>query len=85
MQANFSAKFRAALEQRLAALVALAKIAAHGDEDRDRVRAAIAAKEIEGVALESEPVRVYPQAGGGPNTTLAAKLLGFVNREGSGQ
>jgi len=51
----------------------------------DRIRAAITANEIEGVALEPEPVRVYPQAGGGPNTTLAAKLLGFVNREGSGQ
>jgi cell division protein FtsI/penicillin-binding protein 2 len=51
----------------------------------DRLRAAIAAKQIEGVALEPEPVRVYPQAGGGPNTTLGAKLLGFVNREGTGQ
>ena len=35
--------------------------------------------------LEPEPVRVYPQAGGGPDTTLAAHLLGFVNREGEGQ
>jgi cell division protein FtsI/penicillin-binding protein 2 len=51
----------------------------------DRVRAAIATKEIEGAALEPEPVRVYPQAGGGPNTTLAAQLLGFVNRDGTGQ
>ena len=51
----------------------------------DRIRAAVASKEIEGVALESEPVRVYPQVGGGPDTTLAAKVLGFVNREGIGQ
>ncbi len=51
----------------------------------DRIRAAIAAKTIKGVALEPEPVRVYPQAGGGPNTTLAAKVLGFVNRDGEGQ
>jgi cell division protein FtsI/penicillin-binding protein 2 len=51
----------------------------------DRVRAAVGAKQIEAVALEPEPVRVYPQAGGGPETTLAAKLLGFVNREGAGQ
>lgn len=50
-----------------------------------RIRAAIASKEIEAVALEPEPVRVYPQPGGGPNTTLAAKVLGFVNREGVGQ
>jgi cell division protein FtsI (penicillin-binding protein 3) len=51
----------------------------------DRIRAAVGAKQIEAVALEPEPVRVYPQAGGGPDTTLAAKLLGFVNREGAGQ
>ncbi|HUQ77665.1 MAG TPA: penicillin-binding protein 2 [Patescibacteria group bacterium] len=50
-----------------------------------RIRAAVARKEIEGVALEPEPVRVYPQPGGGPGTTLAAKVLGFVNREGVGQ
>jgi cell division protein FtsI (penicillin-binding protein 3) len=51
----------------------------------DRIRSAVAAKQVEAVALEPEPVRVYPQAGGGPDTTLAAKLLGFVNREGTGQ
>jgi cell division protein FtsI/penicillin-binding protein 2 len=49
------------------------------------VREAIAAKTVEAVALEPEPVRVYPQPGGGPDTTLAATLLGFVNREGVGQ
>ena len=32
-----------------------------------------------------EPERVYPQDGGGPDSTLAAHLLGFVNREGAGQ
>jgi cell division protein FtsI/penicillin-binding protein 2 len=51
----------------------------------DRIRAAIASKAIQAVALEPEPVRVYPQAGGGPDTTLAAKVLGFVNRDGAGQ
>ena len=50
-----------------------------------RIRAAIANRQVEAVALEPEPVRVYPQPGGGPNTTLAAKLLGFVNRDGVGQ
>src|SRR4051794_5148935 len=50
-----------------------------------QIQAAIARKDITGVALEPEPVRVYPQSGGAPNTTLAAKLLGFVNREGVGQ
>ena len=62
-------------------------VLAHGLDTAtaDRIRAAIAAKSVESVALESEPVRVYPQAGGGPDTTLAAKILGFVNREGVGQ
>ena len=62
-------------------------VLAHGLDTAvgDRIRNAIEAKEIEGVSLESEPVRVYPQAGGGPDTTLAANLLGFVNREGQGQ
>jgi cell division protein FtsI/penicillin-binding protein 2 len=50
-----------------------------------RIRSAIDNGQIEAVALEPEPVRVYPQPGGGPNTTLAAKVLGFVNREGAGQ
>ena len=50
-----------------------------------RIRAAIDDGQIAAVALEPEPVRVYPQPGGGPNTTLAAKVLGFVNREGGGQ
>jgi cell division protein FtsI/penicillin-binding protein 2 len=62
-------------------------ILAHGiDTDTaDRIRAAIGDESIEGVALEPEPVRVYPQPGGGPDTTLAANLLGFVNRDGVGQ
>ena len=34
---------------------------------------------------EPEPERVYPQLGGGPGSSLAAHLLGFVNREGGGQ
>ncbi|HEU6439305.1 MAG TPA: hypothetical protein VFC12_02590, partial [Terriglobales bacterium] len=31
------------------------------------------------MTLEPTPVRVYPQAGGAPRTSLAAQLLGFVN------
>jgi stage V sporulation protein D (sporulation-specific penicillin-binding protein) len=38
-----------------------------------------------GLILEPEQVRQYPQPGGGPDTTLAAHLLGFVNRAGEGQ
>ena len=53
----------------------------------DRIRAMSAGKEPElsGLILAPQQVRLYPQAGGGPDTTLAAHLLGFVNREGAGQ
>jgi cell division protein FtsI/penicillin-binding protein 2 len=51
----------------------------------DRIRRASAGGRVFGVSLESEPERVYPQAGGGPDSTLAAHLLGFVNRENAGQ
>jgi cell division protein FtsI/penicillin-binding protein 2 len=59
----------------------------HGlDRDTgDRIRAAIAAGDVFTLALEPEPVRVYPQVGGGPGSSLAAHLLGFVNRDGGGQ
>ena len=62
-------------------------VLAHGLDraTADRVRAALTSKRIEGVMLESEPVRVYPHEGGGPDSTLAAHLLGFVNRDGVGQ
>ncbi|HEX5827300.1 MAG TPA: penicillin-binding protein 2 [Candidatus Limnocylindrales bacterium] len=40
---------------------------------------------LSGLILEPEQERLYPQAGGGPETSLAAHLLGFVNREGAGQ
>jgi stage V sporulation protein D (sporulation-specific penicillin-binding protein) len=38
-----------------------------------------------GLILEPEELRQYPQNGGAPDTTLAAHLLGFVNRQGQGQ
>nr|MBA2702128.1 penicillin-binding protein 2 [Chloroflexota bacterium] len=56
-----------------------------GPELSGRIRAALNARLVWNVDLESEPLRVYPQAGGGPNSTLAAHLLGFVNRDGIGQ
>ena len=49
------------------------------------IRQALREKRIEDVSLEAEPERVYPQSGGGPDSTLAAQLLGFVNRENVGQ
>jgi cell division protein FtsI/penicillin-binding protein 2 len=41
--------------------------------------------QLAGLSLEPEAVRLYPQAGGGPDSTLASHLLGFVNGEGLGQ
>ena len=51
----------------------------------DRIRAGLANGRLFSLALEPEPERVYPQAGGGKDTTLAAHLLGFANRDGVGQ
>ena len=51
----------------------------------DQIRAAIDGGRVFALSLEPEPERVYPQVGGGPDSTLAAHLLGFVNREGTGQ
>ncbi len=49
------------------------------------VRAGLADKSLIEIALEPESIRIYPLAGGAPNTTLASQLLGFVNRDGVGQ
>jgi cell division protein FtsI (penicillin-binding protein 3) len=54
-------------------------------EVADRVRSLSRDGRITGITLEPEPMRVYPQPGGAPDSTLAAHLLGFVNREGAGQ
>ena len=54
-------------------------------EMAERIRQAGNAKQVVGLSLEPEPERVYPQEGGGPGSTLAAHLLGFVNRENVGQ
>ncbi|HEV8697830.1 MAG TPA: penicillin-binding protein 2 [Candidatus Limnocylindrales bacterium] len=51
----------------------------------ERIRQGLRDKRLFNVALESEPERVYPQTGGGPDSTLAAHLLGFVNRDNGGQ
>jgi cell division protein FtsI (penicillin-binding protein 3) len=54
-------------------------------EQAEAIRAAADTAGISGISFESDPIRVYPQAGGGPDVSLAAHLLGFVNREGRGQ
>ena len=50
-----------------------------------QIRAGLADGTFAGLSLEPEPERRYPLAGGSPDSTLAAQLLGFVNREGVGQ
>ncbi len=62
-------------------------VLAHGldRETANRVREAAESKRVAAILLESEPLRVYPHEGGGPDSTLAAHLLGFVNRDGMGQ
>jgi cell division protein FtsI/penicillin-binding protein 2 len=49
------------------------------------IAAAADAAGIVGITFESDASRSYAQAGGGPKSTLAAHLLGFVNRDGEGQ
>lgn len=51
----------------------------------EAIRARVESAGIAGISIESESKRVYPQSGGGPETSLAAHLLGFVNRDGQGQ
>src|SRR5829696_1870887 len=54
-------------------------------EKSEAIERAAAVAGIPGISFESDSVRSYPQAGGGPDSTLAANLIGFVNREGAGQ
>ena len=53
----------------------------------ERIRALESGKDapLAGLILEPEQERYYPQPGGAPHSSLAAHLLGFVNREGAGQ
>ncbi|HEY7736025.1 MAG TPA: penicillin-binding protein 2 [Candidatus Limnocylindrales bacterium] len=76
----------AALDARLASDRSYVVLATDiGSQAADAARAAVRAGELPTVRIETEPSRVYPQAGGGPESTLAAQLLGFVNRDGVGQ
>jgi cell division protein FtsI/penicillin-binding protein 2 len=54
-------------------------------EKTDAITAAAVSLGIPGLAVEPLQVRQYPQSGGGPSTSLAATLLGFVNQDGKGQ
>jgi cell division protein FtsI (penicillin-binding protein 3) len=77
---------RVALDERLRSDKPYVIVAREVEPARsDRIRDAIRAGDLPHVTLEPEPIRSYPQAGGGPESTLAAHLIGFVNREGVGQ
>lgn len=54
-------------------------------EKSTEIEAAATAAGVQGITFESDSARSYPQAGGGPNSSLAAQLIGFVNRDGDGQ
>jgi cell division protein FtsI (penicillin-binding protein 3) len=54
-------------------------------EQSDAIQSAAAAAGINHLSFESDSARSYPQSGGSPSSTLAAQLIGFVNRKGDGQ
>jgi cell division protein FtsI/penicillin-binding protein 2 len=54
-------------------------------ERSQAIEEAALAAGITGISFESDSARTYPQDGGGPNSSLAAHLVGFVNRDGQGQ
>ena len=54
-------------------------------EQSEAIEVAARAAGIGDITFESDSARSYPQVGGSPNSTLAAHLIGFVNREGQGQ
>jgi cell division protein FtsI/penicillin-binding protein 2 len=54
-------------------------------EQSEAIETAARAADIGDITFESDSARAYPQVGGAPESTLAAHLIGFVNREGQGQ
>lgn len=55
------------------------------DAQSEQVRQGLADGSLVQLNLEPQPIRVYPDPGGAPSTTLASQLLGFVNAAGQGQ
>ncbi len=54
-------------------------------EQTDLIVSAARSNGITNLGVESTQLRLYPQTGGAPKTSLAAHLIGFVNREDAGQ
>ena len=83
---NLDADPAAALEKALQGDGYYVVLASNVDADTAKeIENAQANGDMATITLESTPVRVYPQAGGAPHTSLAAQLLGFVNGSGNGQ
>jgi cell division protein FtsI/penicillin-binding protein 2 len=53
--------------------------------ESDAVRHALAEGTLAGVGLDPVAVRDHPTSGGGPRTSLASQLVGFVDSQGDGQ
>lgn len=51
----------------------------------EAIRAGLQDGSLQQLALEPQPLRIYPDPGGAPGTSLASQLLGFVNGQGQGQ
>jgi cell division protein FtsI/penicillin-binding protein 2 len=83
---NLSGDAEAAMRTALQGKGYYVPLADNVDADTAReLTTAKAAGDLSTVTLESTPLRVYPQAGGAPHTSLAAQVLGFVNAMGVGQ
>jgi cell division protein FtsI/penicillin-binding protein 2 len=54
------------------------------DQSR-RIRDGLESGDLAALSLEPRPMRVYPNSGGSPGTTLASQLLGFVTDDGEGR
>ena len=54
-------------------------------EQSQQIREGLRSGDLAALDLEPMPVRVYPNNGGSPDTTLASQLLGFVTDDGEGR
>lgn len=51
----------------------------------DSISTGLDTGELRALQLEPQPVRLYPNPGGAPGSSLASQLLGFVDRQGTGR
>jgi cell division protein FtsI/penicillin-binding protein 2 len=82
LDAEAAESLRAKLETSKPYLVVARNLA---PERSAEIEAAAREQGIDGITFESDSARTYPQPGGSPGSSLAAHLIGFVNRDGEGQ